>query len=162
MAGGTPANPAALAISPGTSLSRCRGGSLLAAASSFRGRGVVLERHVETYPVLGDLAVFDSQVLPDDLRDAKIAQGLGCGLDGALRCRLPRRAAGPHQLGHSVDAVGHGYLLFTSAESSAIVAQGGAGVRNALGPAVAAQGADRRSCRLVCRGPNRGDRSHAR
>src|ERR1700694_2740843 len=95
----------------------------LLSAGGLRRWSVVLERDVEPDAELGDLAVFDGDVLPDDLCDTKIAKGFGCRLDGALRGRLPRRAAGPHELSDSVDAVGHGYLLFISAESAAIVAR---------------------------------------
>src|ERR1700694_5519101 len=80
------------------------------------GRAVVFERDVEPDPVSRDLAVLDGQVLPHHLGDAQVAQSLGRGLDGALRGRLPGLAAGPHQLGHPVDAVGHGCLLYQWAE----------------------------------------------
>src|SRR5581483_5182159 len=54
-----------------------------------------------------DLPVLDRHVLPHDLGDAQVAQGLRRGLDRGLRRGLPRLSAGPHQLRHSIDAVCH-------------------------------------------------------
>src|SRR5437868_11805123 len=82
-------------------LPACR---LLAARA---GAVVVFERDVQLYPVARHLAVLDRQVLLDDFGDAEVADGLGGGLDGSLRGRLPRLAARPDDLCHAIDAVGH-------------------------------------------------------
>src|SRR2546422_8566988 len=70
---------------------------------------LILERQHHPRAIGHDLAVLDFQVLLYDLRDAKVAQGLGCRLDRPLRGVLPRSFARSDHFRDPVDSVGLGH-----------------------------------------------------
>src|SRR5258706_13407737 len=70
---------------------------------------LILERQQHPGAVGHDLAVFDLQILLNHLRDAKVAQSLGCSLYRPLRGILPRGLARSVHFGDSVDSIGLGH-----------------------------------------------------
>jgi len=70
----------------------------------------VLEGHFELGAIGFDLALFDHQILLDDLGHAKVPQALRCALDGSRGGLLPGFRACAHQFDHFVNTLGHRIL----------------------------------------------------
>ena len=64
------------------------------------------ERHLE----VGDFAAFDVTAGFGDLESFEVAQGLGCGLDRIVDCRLHGRPRRADDFGYGIDSVGHWLL----------------------------------------------------
>jgi hypothetical protein len=73
---------------------------------SARGTGLllVLERHVDTGPIGGHLAVLDRRVELVDLGHPQVPEALAGGLDGILDRIIPGGLARSDEIGHPIDA----------------------------------------------------------
>src|SRR5689334_25239590 len=76
--------------------------------------GLVLEGDLQLRPVDDAAILLEVYVLPDHLGDADVADGLAHGPQRLRRGLLPRVAARPDDLGHSVhthDGLPHGWMV---------------------------------------------------